>query len=61
MTSQLVLQTVARHILLNISRIKGDQAMEFGQLIGYNERNIFLYKSWENEAARLIPDLFFPL
>ena len=42
MTSQLVLQTVARHILLNISRIKGDQAMEFGQLIGYNERNIFL-------------------
>ena len=30
------------HILLNISRSKGNQTMEFGQLIGYNMRNNFL-------------------
>ena len=29
----------------NISRIKGNQTMESGQLIEYNMRNIFLEKS----------------
>ena len=35
-------QTIAIHILPNISRSKGNQAMKFGRLIEYNTRNIFL-------------------
>ena len=42
MTSQLGKQTIAIHILTNISRSKGNQVMEFYQLIGYNIRNVFL-------------------
>ena len=40
MTSQPGLQTIALHILLNISS-KDNQVMKFGQLIEYNMRNIF--------------------
>ena len=36
MTSQPKKQTVAIHILPNISRSKGNQAMKFDQLIDYN-------------------------
>ena len=36
MTSQPKKQTVAIHILPNISRSKGNQAMKFDQLIEYN-------------------------
>ena len=32
--------------------------MKFGQLIQCNKRNIFLQNHGENEAGRLIPDLF---
>ena len=38
-------QTIAIHILNNISRSKGNQAMKFGHLIECNMRNIFLEKS----------------
>ena len=34
------------HILPNISIIKGNQTMKFGQLIEYNMKNIFLEKSY---------------
>ena len=44
MASQPGLQTIAIHILLNISQSKGNQTMKFGQLIEYN-RNI-LQKLW---------------
>ena len=44
MTSQPGLQTIAIHILPNISQSKGNQTMKFGQLIEYNKRNIFLQK-----------------
>ena len=44
MTSQPGQQTTAIHILTNISRSKGNQAMKLGQLIDYNMRNIFLEK-----------------
>ena len=44
MTSQPGLQTIATHILANISESKGKQTMKFGQLIQYNEINIFLQK-----------------
>ena len=58
MTSQPGLQTIAIHILPNISQSKGNQTMKFGQLIEYNKRNIFLQKLWKNEARRLVPYLF---
>ena len=32
--------------------------MKLDQLIEYNKRNNFLQKSCENEAGRVVPDLF---
>ena len=58
MTSQPGLQTIAIHILPNISQSKGNQTMKLGQLIEYNKRNIFLQNYAENQAGRLVPDLF---
>ena len=40
MTSQPEKQTIAIHIMLNISIGKGSQTMKFGQLIEYSMRNI---------------------
>ena len=37
-------QTITLHIFPNISRSKDTQAIEFGQLIEYNMRKIFLQK-----------------
>ena len=45
-------------MLPNISRSKGNQTMRFGQLIEYNKRNLFFLNHVENEAERLVPDLF---
>ena len=39
-------QTIAIHILPNISRSKGNQIMKFAKLIEYIMRNIFLEKSY---------------
>ena len=47
MTSQPGLQTIAIHILPNISQSKGNQTMKFGQLIEHNTRNTFLQKLCE--------------
>ena len=58
MTSQPDLQTIPIRILPNISPSKGNQTMKLGQLIEYNKRNIFLKNYAENEAGRLVPDLF---
>ena len=45
--------------MLNISRIKVNQTMKFGQLIERPKRNIFLKKNnAENEAGKLVPDRF---
>ena len=44
MTSQPGLQTIAIHILPNISQSKYNQTVKFGQLIEYNKRNYFLQK-----------------
>ena len=33
--------------------------MKFGQLREYNMRNVFFKNHAENEAGRLLPDLFF--
>ena len=53
MTSKPGLQTIAIHILSNMSQNKGNQTMKFGQLIEYNKRNIFLQKlcrKWGKET-----------
>ena len=43
-------QTIAIHILFNISRSKDNQTMKFGQLIKYNMKNIFIEKSYTKFA-----------
>ena len=45
MTLQPEKQTIATHLLPNVSRSKGNQTMKFGQLLEYNMKNIFLGKS----------------
>ena len=45
MTSQLGLQTIAVHILPNISQSKDNLTIKIVQLKEYNKRNIFLQKS----------------
>ena len=42
MTLQSGLQIIAMHILSNISQSKGNQKMQFGQSIEYNNINTFL-------------------
>ena len=47
-------QTVILHILVNISRSKGNQTMKFSQVIEYDKRNIFLQKScrkWNRKTS----------
>ena len=53
MTSQSGQQTMTIHILLNISRSKGNQAMKFGQLIKDNKRNIFLQALFRKRAKEI--------
>ena len=56
MMSQPGQQTIAIHILTNISRSKGNQTVKLGQLIEYNKRNIFLQKlckKWGREISPL--------
>ena len=58
MTSQSGKQTIAIHILPNMSRSKGNQTMKFGQLIEYKMRSIFLEKSYTNRWVKSIPRPF---
>ena len=51
-------QTIAIHILFNISRCKEKQGMKFGQLIAYNMKNIFLEKSYTKYSGEIIPRPF---
>ena len=53
MTSQPGKQTIAIHILPNISRIKGNQTTKFGQLIEYGMRNVF---HTQNVLKKLVSD-----
>ena len=52
-------QTIAIHILPNISWSKDNQVMRFGRLTEYYIRKFFLKNHAENKAERLVPDLFF--
>ena len=58
MTQQPVKETVPIYILPNISRSKGNQAMEFGQLLEHNIRYIFLEKSYPKCGEETIPKPF---
>ena len=55
MSSQPGKQTIAIHILLNVSRSKANQAQKFGQLIEYNTIKIFLEKSYTKYCGETIP------
>ena len=58
MASQPGLQTIVIHILLNISQSKSNQTMKCGQLIEYIREMFFFKKYAENEARRLVLNLF---
>ena len=51
-------QTIAIHILSNISGSKDKQEMEFDQWIEHNMRNIFLEKSYTKCDGETIPRPF---
>ena len=52
MTSQPDKQTIAMHILPNISRSQGNQTMKFGQLIVYNMKKFFLENLTKREILQ---------
>ena len=58
MTSQTGQQIITIHILLNILRSKGDQAMKFGQLIDYDIRKNFREKSCSRQGGKACPRPF---
>ena len=58
MTSQPGKQTIAIHILPNISRSKGNETMKFGQLIEYNMRMTFEINHTQNVVKKPFPDPF---
>ena len=51
-------QTMAIHILSNISRSKSNQTMKFGELLEHNMRNIFLINHTQNMLEKLFSDPF---
>ena len=55
MTQQPGKQTIPIHILINISRTKGNHAMKFDQLLEYIMGNIFLEKSYPKCGEETIP------
>ena len=50
-------QIITIHILSNILRSKGNQAIKFGQLMEYDVRTVFSKNRAENEAEILVLDL----
>ena len=58
MTSQPGKQTIAIHILPNISPRKDNETMKFGQLITYNMRNFFFKNHTEKVVGKLFLNSF---
>ena len=58
MTSQTGQQIIEIHILPNISRSKGSQAVKYGQFKKYSIRNILLANHTQNVVKKLVPDPF---
>ena len=48
-------QIITKHRKPNISRIKGNHTMKFGQLIRYNMKKLFFKDHAKNE--RLVPNI----
>ena len=59
MTLQLGKQTITIHLLLNISRRKGNQTKKLGQLIEITRETLLFKNHTENEIGRLVTDVFF--
>ena len=59
MTPQTGKWTISMHILPNISRRKGNQAVKFGQLIECNMRSTFLEKLCTKCGRETTPKPFF--
>ena len=55
LTSQPGWQTIAMHLLPNISRSKDNETMRLSLLIEYNMRNIFLENSYIKYGGESIP------
>ena len=51
-------QAIVIPILPNILRSQGNQKIKFGQLIDITREIFFFENHVENEAGRLVPDLF---
>ena len=51
-------QTIAMHILPNISRSKDNRTMKFDHLIEYNLRNISFEKSYAKYGGEISPRPF---
>ena len=58
MTSEPGQQTIAIHILTNISRSSDNYTVKTGQLLEFNLINNFLEKSYTKCAEKLFPDPF---
>ena len=56
MRSQPDQQTIAIHILPNISRGKHNEIMKFDQLMEYNTKNIFVENRTQMVLEKLFPD-----
>ena len=54
MRSQPEQEAITIHILTNISRSKGNQAMKFIHLIEHNMRNIFFLKNHTQNANQIL-------
>ena len=52
-------QMFTMHVLLNVSRGKGNQIMKFGELIEYNMTNIFIEKSYTKYGEEASPRPFY--
>ena len=59
MATQRGSETIAIHILINISRSKDSQTTKFGQATQYNMRNIFLEKRCTKWGGETIPRPFY--
>ena len=52
-------QTITMHILPNISKNKGNKAIEFSRLKKYNMRNFFFLENLtQNVVEKLTPETF---
>ena len=49
---------ISIHVFHNTSKSKDNNTMKFDQLIEYDAKNVFFKNHAENEAGKLVPDLF---